>query len=223
VALLLYGASLLADRPQMTRDLRSMRPILLVAAAVCALVVLEPDLGTAMVTALSVAALLVAAGAKIRHLAMIAAAIGLLVVVAVILEPYRMARLTSFVNPGADASGAGFQGQQAAIALGSGGIFGVGIGESVQKAFYLPEAHTDMIAAVIGEELGLIGISLLAVGVLLNIARGGGRTAAAGADRGRGNGGARRPVARGGGSTARARGGGDVRRVAESRRGAARS
>ena len=57
--------------------------------------------------------------------------------------------------------GAGFQGQQASIALGSGGIFGVGIGESVQKAFYLPEAHTDMIAAVIGEELGLIGISLL--------------------------------------------------------------
>ena len=72
-----------------------------------------------------------------------------------------MARLTSFINPGADAAGAGFQGQQASIALGSGGIFGVGIGESVQKAFYLPEAHTDMIAAVIGEELGLIGISLL--------------------------------------------------------------
>lgn len=182
VALLLYGAGLLADRPQMTRDLRSMRPILLVATAVCGLVVLEPDLGTAMVTALSVAALLVAAGAKIRHLAMIAGAICLLVVVAVILEPYRMARLTSFINPGADASGAGFQGQQAAIALGSGGIFGVGIGESVQKAFYLPEAHTDMIAAVIGEELGLLGISLL-VGLYMMLGYAGFRTAQKARDR----------------------------------------
>ncbi|GIK78331.1 MAG: stage V sporulation protein E [Actinomycetes bacterium] len=182
VALLLYGASVLAERPRMTRDLRGMQPILLMATAVCGLVVLEPDLGTAMVTALSVAALLVAAGAKIRHLAMIAGAICLLVVVAVILEPYRMARLTSFLNPGADASGAGFQGQQAAIALGSGGIFGVGIGESVQKAFYLPEAHTDMIAAVIGEELGLLGMSLL-VGLYMVLGYAGFRTAQKARDR----------------------------------------
>ncbi len=66
-----------------------------------------------------------------------------------------MERLTGFLDPGADPSGAGFQAIQAKIALGSGGIFGVGLGESLQKAFYLPEAHTDMIAAVIGEELGL--------------------------------------------------------------------
>jgi cell division protein FtsW len=72
-----------------------------------------------------------------------------------------MARLTSFLHPAADAGGAGFQGIQASIALGSGGIFGVGLGESVQKAFYLPEAHTDMIGAVIGEELGLLGMVLL--------------------------------------------------------------
>ena len=75
-----------------------------------------------------------------------------------IVEPYRMARLTGFLNPGADAAGAGFQAAQAKIALGSGGLFGVGIGNGVQKAFYLPEAHTDMISAVIGEELGLVGI-----------------------------------------------------------------
>ena len=75
-----------------------------------------------------------------------------------VVEPYRMARLTGFLNPGADASGAGFQAAQAKIALGSGGLFGVGIGNGVQKAFYLPEAHTDMISAVIGEELGLVGI-----------------------------------------------------------------
>ena len=102
--------------------------------------------------------------------------------IAVLIEPYRMARLTSFIDPAADASGAGFQGQQASIALGSGGFFGVGIGESVQKAFYLPEAHTDMIAAVIGEELGLIGISLL-VGLYMLFGYAGFRTAQKARDR----------------------------------------
>ncbi len=145
----------------MTRDLRGLSPFLLVAGAVCMLIVVEPDLGTGMVTAVSVTALLIAAGAKLRHLAMLGGALLFIVFLAVLMEPYRMARLTSFVNPSADASGAGFQGMQASIALGSGGIFGTGIGESVQKAFYLPEAHTDMIAAVIGEELGLLGITFL--------------------------------------------------------------
>jgi cell division protein FtsW len=182
VSLMLYGANLLAERPTMTRDLRGMQPFLIVAAAVCCLIVVEPDLGTAMVTAFSVAALLIAAGAKIRHLALIAGVLLLFVLIAVLMEPYRMARLTSFINPTADAAGAGFQGQQASIALGSGGFFGVGIGESVQKAFYLPEAHTDMIAAVIGEELGLIGISLL-VGLYMLLGYAGFRTAQKARDR----------------------------------------
>lgn len=182
VALMLYGANLLADRPSMTRDLRAMRPFLLVAAAVVGLVVLEPDLGSGMVSAFACAALLVAAGAKLRHLGMIAGLLLLLVVVAVLIEPYRMARLTSFISPGADASGAGFQGAQASIALGSGGVFGVGLGESVQKAFYLPEAHTDMIAAVIGEELGLVGIGLL-VGLYMMLGYAGFRTAQRARDR----------------------------------------
>ena len=182
VALMLYGAHLLAERPAMTRDLRGMAPFLLVAAACCGLIVVEPDLGTAMVTAFSLAALLVAAGARVRHLAMIAGALVLLVVVAVLLEPYRMARLTSFLNPTSDVSGAGFQGTQATIALGSGGLFGVGLGESVQKAFYLPEAHTDMIAAVIGEELGLLGMSVL-VGLYMLLGFAGFRTAQKARDR----------------------------------------
>ena len=89
---------------------------------------------------------------------MIALAIGVVALLMTIVEPYRMARLTGFLNPGAAAEGAGFQAAQAKIALGSGGLFGVGIGNGVQKAFYLPEAHTDMISAVIGEELGMVGI-----------------------------------------------------------------
>ena len=72
-------------------------------------------------------------------------------------EPYRRARLFSFINPWHDAQGAGYQTVQAMIGLGSGGIFGVGLGQGVQKIFYLPEAHTDMIFAIVGEELGLVG------------------------------------------------------------------
>ncbi len=161
ISLILYGAHLLATRPKITADLRLLVPYLSVVGVVCALIVFEPDLGTAMVASLAVAALLVAAGVKLRHLAMVAGAIAVLALLMIAIEPYRMERLTGFLNPGADAAGAGFQGTQASIALGSGGLFGVGLGESVQKAFYLPEAHTDMIAAVIGEELGLVGMSLL--------------------------------------------------------------
>ena len=159
VALILYGAQLLATRPQLTRSIRTMVPYLAVVAAACLLVVIEPDLGTAMVACFATAAMLVAAGAKIRDLGILAAAIGALIVLAILIEPYRMERLTGFIDPGADPDGVGFQSIQAKIALGSGGIFGVGLGESLQKAFYLPEAHTDMIAAVIGEELGMVGIA----------------------------------------------------------------
>ncbi len=115
-------------------------------------------MGTTMVVAFAVAATLIAAGARPRDLGMIALCIGAAALLLTVVEPYRMARLTGFLNPGSAAEGAGFQAAQAKIALGSGGIFGVGIGNGVQKAFYLPEAHTDMISAVIGEELGMVGI-----------------------------------------------------------------
>jgi cell division protein FtsW len=158
VALILYGAQLLATRPKMTRELRTMVPYLGVVGLACALVVVEPDLGTAMVASFAAGAMLIAAGARLSDMGKLVLAIGVVIALAVMLEPYRMERLTGFINPGHDPSGAGFQAIQAKIALGSGGIFGVGLGESLQKAFYLPEAHTDMIAAVIGEELGLFGI-----------------------------------------------------------------
>jgi cell division protein FtsW len=161
LALILYGAHLLAARPQITRNLRTLVPYLAVVGLACALMIVEPDLGTAIVLALATAALLLAAGVRIRHLALLGAAIGVIVLLAIALEPYRMQRVTGFLNPSGDPGGAGFQAIQAKIALGSGGIFGVGLGQSLQKAFYLPEAHTDMIAAVAGEELGLVGLSML--------------------------------------------------------------
>ena len=158
VALILYGADLLARKPKRARTLQGLMPFLLVVGAATLLIVAEPDLGTAMVVSFAVAATLVAAGMRIRDLALIGAALAFFALLMTVIEPYRMARLTGFLNPGADAGGAGFQAAQAKIALGSGGLFGVGIGNGVQKAFYLPEAHTDMISAVIGEELGLVGI-----------------------------------------------------------------
>jgi len=158
VALVLYGADLLARKPKRARTIEGLMPFLLVVGAATLLIVVEPDLGTAMVVAFAVAATLIAAGMRLRDLAVIAAVLALFALLMTVIEPYRMARLTGFLNPGADASGAGFQAAQAKIALGSGGLFGVGIGNGVQKAFYLPEAHTDMISAVIGEELGLVGI-----------------------------------------------------------------
>jgi cell division protein FtsW len=158
VALILYGADLLARKPKRARTIAGFMPFLLVAGLACLLIVVEPDMGTAMVIAFAVGATLIAAGARPRDLGLIALALGSVVLLLTVVEPYRMARLTGFLHPGADASGAGFQAAQAKIALGSGGIFGVGIGNGVQKAFYLPEAHTDMITAVIGEELGLVGI-----------------------------------------------------------------
>jgi cell division protein FtsW len=159
VALILYGVDLLARKPKRARTLEGVMPFLLVAGVACMLIMLEPDMGTTMVISFSVGATLIAAGARPVDLGKIALVIGGLALLLAIVEPYRMARLTAFLNPGADAAGAGFQAAQAKIALGSGGLFGVGIGNGVQKAFYLPEAHTDMISAVIGEELGLIGIA----------------------------------------------------------------
>lgn len=158
VALILYGADLLARKPKMTRSIADLMPYLLVVAAACLLIVVEPDLGTAMVVAFSVGAMLVAAGARPRDLATIALCLGGVALLATLIEPYRMARLTGFLHPGSDPTGAGFQAAQAKIALGSGGIFGVGIGNGTAKAGFLPEAHTDMISAVIGEELGMMGI-----------------------------------------------------------------
>ena len=133
------------------------RPIGLLAAVYCALLLAEPDLGTAIVLVVMLAGVLLVSGTPVRALAGAGGLAGGLVLVAVWFEPYRRARLLAFLNPWSDAEGSGFQSVQAMIGLGSGGIFGVGLGEGVQKIFYLPEAHTDMIFASIGEELGLVG------------------------------------------------------------------
>ena len=143
LALVLYAARYLAEHPKRMRSFRqAVAPIAMLAGPACLLIVVEPDLGTTIVVALTLAALLVAAGMPMRYIALLAGVVVLCVILLATAQPYERARLTSFLHPWASAtkSGAGYQAVQGQIALGSGGLFGVGLGRSVQKIFYLPEA-----------------------------------------------------------------------------------
>jgi cell division protein FtsW len=294
LSLAIWASAYLARHraPQSLKEL--VRPIGLTTGLLAGLILLEPDLGTVIAIGIVLGAILVVSGVPLRVLAAggsIAVALGL---AAIWFEPYRRARLFSFVHPWHDAQGAGFQTLQAIIGFGSGGFFGTGIGQGVAKVNYLPEAHTDMIFATIGEELGLVGaalviaaycafayaglrvalrcrdpfgkrlaaglttlvcgqalvnlaavlglapltgitlpfvsyggsslvVSLASVGVLLNIAGHGRAASAQVSDRSGRDRRSRAAVAGRRGGARRARSHGDVRRVAGSRRGAARS
>ena len=295
LALVIWCAAYLARKPA-PRTLKDLaRPVGLLVGVFCLLILVEPDLGTVITIVTMVGAMLLIAGTPLPTLAAAYGIVFSLAAIAAYTSPYRRARLLVFLDPWKDPTGNGLQNVQALISVGSGGVFGRGLGEGIHKIHYLPEAHTDMIFAVIGEELGLVGaavlmagyaafayaglrlaigckdpfgkrlaagvtalicgqaainlaavlglapltgiplpfvsyggsslvIALLSVGILLNIARGNGQAkTTAVPDRSRGNGRSRRPVARSGGSAARARSGSDVRRVAGSRRGSARS
>jgi cell division protein FtsW len=158
LALVLYAAKILAHRPGHLKHPRQVTPLLLVTGLAVLLVASQPDLGTALVICFTLCALLIAAGLPMRYLLIGAGAAAVLVLLYALSASYRRARLTTFINPWAHAGDAGFQAVQGQIALGSGGLFGRGLGQSVQKVFYLPEAHTDFILAIIGEELGVAGV-----------------------------------------------------------------
>ena len=167
IAVVVWAGTFLARRraPASLRELS--RPLGLQLGLFCLLLLAEPDLGTAITIALILGAMLLVAGTPGGVLARGGAIVTAAGLLAIWFEPYRRARIFSFINPWHDAQGAGFQIVQAMIGLGSGGILGRGLGQGVQKIFYLPEAHTDMIAATIGEELGLVGLTalILAYGV----------------------------------------------------------
>jgi cell division protein FtsW len=124
------------------------------------LLLAEPDFGAASVLFISGFGILFIAGARLRYVFVTAAAGAGAMTLLVMLVPYRMVRVKSFLNPWADPFDSGFQLTQSLIAIGRGEWFGVGLGESVQKLFYLPEAHTDFLFAVLAEELGLVGVVL---------------------------------------------------------------
>jgi cell division protein FtsW len=294
LAVVVWAAAYLARRPPPKTLKELARPLGILVLVFAALVLVEPDLGTALTLLLVVGAILLVSGTRMRLLASAYGIVFGLAAIAAWSSPYRRDRLLTFLDPWKDPTGSGLQNVQALISLGSGGVFGRGLGNGIEPLYYLPEAHTDMMFAVVGEELGLVGVALVimafcaigyagirlaiacrdpfakrlaagitalvcgqaainmaaavglapltgiplpfvsyggsslvvmlvGVGMLLNIARNGGRAAAAVPDRGRRDGRTRRASARGRGSAAAAGRARDVRRVAGSRRGAARS
>jgi len=173
LAAIFFTAALLERRMHRIDEVRySLLPIVLVVGGITALVLIEPDYGTAL-SIVAVAALMVfAAGLNFKYLlysvmALLPLSVGLL-----LMEPYRVKRLWSFLCPECDPTGKGFQLLQSLIAVGTGGIGGVGLMAGKQKLFYLPEPQTDFILAVIGEELGLIGTTVTLIAFILITWRG---------------------------------------------------
>ncbi len=170
-AVVLYLAHFLAKKAErVTSIIHGLLPPLLVVGTAVVLIVMEPDLGGAVFVSMILFALLYVAGARVQHLAALAACGVVLLVFAIVTASYRSDRLDSFFNPTAHKQGKSYQLNQSLLAFGAGGVKGVGLGESRQKMFYLPEAHTDFIFAVVGEETGLWGtVSILSLFTLLGL------------------------------------------------------
>jgi cell division protein FtsW len=158
LALVLWGADVLARKQKLLRQYRHLLvPLLPVAVVVIGLVLVGGDLGTSLVLMVIFAALLVFAGLPMRLFVILGAVLLIAVTSLLLTHGYRRARITSWLHPDSDPTGAGFQAVHSKFALASGGWWGLGLGASRQKWGSLPEAHTDFILAVIGEELGLFG------------------------------------------------------------------
>ena len=164
LALVLYLAAFLARRRETLNDAwQNLVPPPTVSGVLAGLVLLQPDLGSAVTLLVLTVGLLFLAGARAQWLALLGVAALPLAAIAVWMAPYRMRRIFAFLDPWQDPRGSGFQIIQSWLAFGSGGLLGRGIGESRQKLFYLPEAHTDFIFAIVGEELGFAGATVVVV------------------------------------------------------------
>jgi len=161
-AVIIYMAYYMGSFPERLQHFASgLAPMLVVLGVALMLLLLQPDFGSAVLLSSVCFCMWFVGGVPIRHLAALVGTFIPLAVIAVVAEPYRMQRMTSFLDPWSDPYGSGYQLIQSMIAFGSGGLFGAGVGQGVQKLFYLPEVFTDFISASIGEELGLMGILLL--------------------------------------------------------------
>jgi cell division protein FtsW len=157
IVAVVFFARWIVDRGALLRGWQGVRDYLVVLGLLLGLVLLERDLGSSLVIAAVAFVLLALGGARKRHLLLLVLLLGAGALVMVTLVAYRADRLAHFFNPFSDPQGSGYQNVQALYGLGSGGLGGVGLGNSVQKYEWLPEAHTDFIFAIIGEELGLVG------------------------------------------------------------------
>ena len=161
VLVLIFIASYAARREQELRDsFAGLLKPLGVLALFFVLLLAEPDFGAATVLFITGFGVLFIAGARLRYVAALGVVVGAALAIVATSSSYRMRRITGFLDPWADPFNSGFQLTQSLIAIGRGEWFGVGLGESVQKLFYLPEAHTDFLFAVLAEELGLVGVAL---------------------------------------------------------------
>lgn len=166
LSLLLYLSAWLS-RPEKGR----FWAFLLLVGMVFSLVMIEPDMGTSLIILCTALFLYILSGAPLGHITLLFPIITAVIIVLAVASPYRLSRITTFLHPQNDPQGASYHIRQVLLGLGSGGIFGVGIGKSRQKYQYLPEANTDSIFAVIGEEVGFIGASTLLMLLLFLIWR----------------------------------------------------
>ncbi len=173
LAMVIFLAKYLSERHNQVKKLvQGIFIPMVFLGIVCLLILKQPDLGTTVTIAGTAFLMLLAAGAQFSHLSCLALLGGGLVGLAICMEPYRMRRLMAFRNPWADPLKTGFQTIQSLLAVGSGGIFGVGLGQGRQKFLYLPEQHTDFIFAVLAEELGFIGATFVLLLFLVFLWRG---------------------------------------------------
>lgn len=173
LALIIFTSKYIYNNP---KDMKSVTkgafPVLLITMIVFLLIMLQPDFGTGTITVLTIVAMLFISGVDFSFFIKIGM-VGLVGACALIIAaPYRMERIVSFLNPWSDPLGTGFQAIQSLYAIGPGGLFGMGFGNSIQKHFYLPEPQTDFIFSIISEELGILGIITVAILFLIIIFRG---------------------------------------------------
>ena len=171
LGLIIFTAKYLSNNK--IKDIKtSVLPILLVVIIIFGLIMLEPDFGTGVIIVMSIVSLLFISGVNMNFFIKIGV-LGLIgIVILVIIAPYRMARITSFLNPWSDPLGSGFQIIQSLYAIGPGGLLGMGLGNSIQKHFYLPEPQTDFIFSIISEELGFAGVLIISFLFITIIYRG---------------------------------------------------
>jgi len=164
LSMVLFSADSLArNQSKLVSFVKGLAPQLFMLLLVFALILKEPDLGTALAIGGTIFVLLFTAGAEISHLAYLGSAGVMGIIAAIILEPYRLKRLLAFSDPWSDPLDTGYHIIQSLYAIGSGGMFGVGLGRSREKFLYLPEPHTDFIFAILGEELGFIGTAVVII------------------------------------------------------------
>lgn len=173
IVLIIYLADNISRKGEKIKSLlQGVLPILIVGGLFAGLIIIEPNMSTAVIIMTVTIIMLFVGGAKKSHIASIFIIGASLAVLAIIIEPYRMARFTGFINPWADPLDTGYQAIQSLYALGAGGPFGMGFGMSRQKQYYIPEAQNDFIASIIGEELGFLGIAIVVILFALLVWRG---------------------------------------------------